>query len=70
MRLSTSQAKKLAQQRHMAQLTDGRFVAVEVKSRTGRLSEEQGAFLQCVAAGGGVAIVARSVDDVLEALRR
>ncbi|WP_287602702.1 VRR-NUC domain-containing protein [Thiothrix sp.] len=51
-------------------LTDGRFLAIEVKSRTGRLSEEQAAFLDCVNAGGGVGIVARSVDDVIKGLTR
>lgn len=52
----------------MGQLTDGRFLAVEVKAAKGRLSPEQSAFLDAVLAGNGVAIVARSVDDVINHL--
>ena len=51
-------------------LTDGRFLAVEVKSKRGRVSDEQAAFLQAVSAGGGVALLARSVDDVINALQQ
>lgn len=40
------------------------FVAVEVKTRTDRLSEHQRAFLDFVNSRGGVAIVARSIQDV------
>jgi hypothetical protein len=39
------------------------FAAVEVKSATGRLTPEQAAFLEQVQAMGGLAGVARSVED-------
>jgi hypothetical protein len=45
-------------------ICDGRFIAVEVKSAKGRLTTEQAAFLGMVRSLGGIAIVARSVDDV------
>ena len=53
----------------LGMLTNGRFLAIECKSRTGRLSPEQAAFLDAVNAGGGLGIVARSVDDVIAAIR-
>lgn len=46
-------------------LPDGRFLAVECKTARGRLSPEQIAFLGQVKRAGGVAIVARSVDDLI-----
>ncbi len=50
--------------------TKGRFVAIECKRpRGGVVSAEQLEFLQCVRAGGGIGIIARSVDDVIDALR-
>ena len=52
----------------LGQLRDGRFLAVEVKTRTGRLSPAQQAFLATVAKNGGVALIARSVEDVSRAL--
>lgn len=48
---------------------DGRFLAVEVKTATGRLSTEQRAYIDAVARGGGIAYVARSVDDAIKQLR-
>lgn len=42
-----------------------RFLAIEVKSATGRLSPEQKTFLAEVTAHGGIAFMARSVDDVI-----
>ena len=42
----------------------GRFIAVEVKSATGTVSEHQKRFIMGVEAAGGIALVARSVDDV------
>lgn len=48
--------------------TKGRFVGIEVKARNGIASAEQIAFLQAVRAGGGIGIIARSVDDVINAL--
>lgn len=44
------------------------FTAVEAKSETGRLSQHQKAFLDAVKAAGGVAIIARSVEDLEQAL--
>ena len=46
----------------------GRFVAIEVKSKTGRPSPEQIAFLADVKRAGGIALVARSLNDVICAL--
>ena len=45
-------------------LSDGRFLAVEVKVGKDRCSEEQQYFLQRVQRQGGIAIVARSIEDV------
>ena len=42
----------------------GGFCAIECKSPTGKLSEAQLRFLQTVKQAGGLAIVARSLDDV------
>ncbi len=52
----------------LGQLRDGRFLAVEVKSKTGRTSPEQVAFLDRIRAAGGVAFVARDLRDVLQHL--
>lgn len=46
----------------------GRFIAIEVKSPTGRVRPEQTAFLQTVTRAGGLGFVARSVDDVIDKL--
>ncbi len=45
--------------------TVGLFLAVEVKSRTGRLRKEQKAFLQTVDRFGGIAGVVRSEGEAL-----
>ena len=45
--------------------TLGVFTAAEIKTKTGRLSAEQDRFLAAVRAAGGIAGVARSVDDAL-----
>lgn len=47
---------------------DGRFLAVEVKTKTGRVSDEQQRFIDAVRRKGGVAGVARSVEDALSLL--
>jgi hypothetical protein len=52
----------------LGQLRDGRALAVEVKRPSGKETPAQRAFLDCVKANGGVAVTARSVDDLLEAL--
>ena len=46
----------------------GRFIAVEVKTPTGRVSKEQQTFIDAVKRAGGIAGVARSVEDALELL--
>ena len=50
-------------------LPDGRFLAVEVKTRKGRLTRHQEAFLAAVNQMGGLAFVARSLDDVVKVLQ-
>lgn len=40
------------------------FVAIEVKTARGRLTPEQDNFLQQVRRAGGIAFVARSIEDV------
>lgn len=47
----------------------GRFVAVEVKTPEGKLSPLQERNLDRIANAGGVAITARSIDDVAEQLK-
>ena len=42
----------------------GRYIAVEVKSPTGRQSEEQKTFQTVVTSLGGLYVVARGIDDV------
>lgn len=46
----------------------GRFIGVEIKSPTGRLSREQQLWGAAVQRAGGVYIVARSVEDALAGL--
>lgn len=47
----------------------GRFVAVEVKTPAGRLSEEQTAFLLQVQKSNGIAFVAHSVQEFVDKLK-
>ena len=47
----------------------GRFLAIEVKNQKGKLSEYQEAFLENVRRSGGIAFVARNVQDVIENLK-
>jgi hypothetical protein len=47
----------------MGVLRDGRTLAIEVKSRTGRMRPGQEEFLATIRQAGGVAGVCRSVDD-------
>lgn len=45
----------------------GRFIAIEVKSDTGRLSQEQKQVIDDINLnGGGLAFTARSVEDVMD----
>lgn len=46
----------------------GQFLAIEVKSATGKVSPAQAAFLDTVNAAGGKGFVARSVADVQKEL--
>lgn len=43
----------------------GRFIAVEVKAKTGRVRPEQQRFIDAVNRAGGIAGVCRSVEDAL-----
>ena len=52
----------------MGVLKDGRTLAIEVKSRTGRMRPGQEEFLQTIRSAGGVAGVCRSVDDAVRLL--
>jgi hypothetical protein len=47
----------------------GRFLAVEVKTLTGRATKEQLLFIAAVIKAGGIAGIARSVEDALKLLR-
>ena len=47
---------------------EGQPLAIEVKSKYGRLTKEQKEFLEEWSARGGISIVARCVDDVEKAL--
>ena len=44
---------------------NGQLFCIEVKTATGRLSEHQEKFRQDVIAAGGLHLVARSVDDIV-----
>jgi hypothetical protein len=52
----------------MGALKDGRTLAIEVKSRTGRMRPGQEEFLQQIRDAGGVAGVCRSVEDAQKLL--
>lgn len=52
----------------LGQLVTGHFLAVEVKRPSTKPTPEQAAFLECVDRHGGLAVVARSVEDVTCAL--
>lgn len=54
----------------IGQLVDGRFLGIEVKRPSGRVSPHQAAFIQRAVEHGGVAFVARSVADVFDVLDR
>jgi len=48
----------------------GRFICIEVKSPKGRLSPNQKVFLGEITSLGGLAFMARSIDDVKEMFRK
>ena len=47
----------------------GRFLAIEIKTAKGELRPEQAGFLGEVIQAGGITIVAKSLEDVIEGLR-
>jgi len=49
---------------------DGRFLAIEVKTPTGRPTKEQLRFIEAVRNAGGIAGIARSVDEALQLIVR
>ncbi len=49
-------------------IIDGKFVAIEVKSETGKLRPEQKVFIQEIVSNGGVAFVARSLKEAAQTL--
>lgn len=51
-------------------LKGGRIIAVEVKTGKGALTAKQRAFLENVQERGGLAICARSLEDVINELKR
>ena len=51
-------------------LPDGRRLEIEVKSPTGRQTEDQKNFQHMIEKFDGVYVLARSVDDVWNALRK
>ena len=53
----------------LGQLADGRFLAVEIKVKRDRASEEQKQFLNLVNRNGGIAFIARSPEDIIDRLR-
>ena len=44
------------------------FAACEVKTKAGRLTQDQNNFLEVVKQSGGIACVARSVDEAIEGI--
>jgi len=44
---------------------NGKFLAIEVKTERGNLSDHQKRFIDMINREGGIAFVARSVDDVI-----
>lgn len=51
-------------------VVDGRFLGIEAKTKTGRLREDQKICRDAIEASGGTYIVARSVEDVMEAVAK
>lgn len=52
----------------LGQMPGGRLLCIEVKSPSGKVTDEQAAFLERAGHHGALAFVARSVADVLEHL--
>ena len=53
----------------LGQLPGGRLLAIEVKRPSGRVTEDQAAFIEKARGSGALAFVARSVSDVLDAIK-
>lgn len=51
-------------------LLNGRFIALEIKSSTGRVRPEQADFINLVRATGGFAAIVRSVEEARAAIER
>jgi VRR-NUC domain len=51
-------------------IVDGRFLALEVKTPTGIVSDEQEAFIKSVRKYGGIAAVVRSVAEALDVVKK
>lgn len=49
-------------------LKDGRGFWIEVKTQRGKLSPKQKKFIENINLAGGIAFVARSIDDVIDKL--
>jgi hypothetical protein len=47
----------------------GRFISIEIKDAKGKLSKEQVEFMETINFMGGVAFIARSLDDVVKNLK-
>jgi hypothetical protein len=47
---------------------DGKFFAIEVKTKVGKMSDYQEAFRRRITEAGGLHIIARSLDDVMAGL--
>ena len=52
----------------VGQMTDGRFLACEVKSPSGKPTAEQSAFISQINSNGGLAFIARNCADVFKNL--
>lgn len=51
-------------------LPDGRFLAVECKTSTGRIRPEQKTFLEAITNNRGVALLVRNTDELLDGLKK
>lgn len=48
----------------------GKFIAIEVKTRSGKPTDNQMEFAKNVNANGGIAILVRSMDNMLDAWKK
>jgi hypothetical protein len=47
----------------------GKFISIEVKSWKGIVSDEQKDFMEKINSNGGIAFIARNIDDVIKVYR-